>query len=378
MNNSKQKPKTTRQFVKICLEDLEAIVHHKWAVVNFWHLCWKADPYGSRWMVCPKPDNMSDRSFREAKKVLQDEGFFVFRRVCDYEDSRKTSHWEVKNLHGARVKSFWLHQLDTSGVTDEDPEVANHYEKGEAQLQARKNETLGNKKSGKSSPEDVLSEQIDGIEMQPISEKSLENQCLQLSSVSSQELLMEEFLREEGEQVVPALRAALPVSSIEKEADVELVSESNITSVFEAISLLPVANKPEPVIEESREVSGKPKLLAKVLPEKIDLLSSNGEILLVDIPETVTEPVSDWNYSTPEERQRTETEFELQKNTVTYQQTKAAASVNLKQKLLLTALNKTKNPLKRQQLHNQLREIGWQPSPVNSDDSTNSLEVHYG
>ena len=372
MNNNKQKPKTTRQFVKICLEDLEAIIHHKWAIVNFWHLCWKADPYGSRWMVCPKPESMSDRSFREAKKVLQEEGFFVFRRVCDYEDSRKTSHWEVKNLHGARVKSFWLHQLDTSGIADEDPEVAAHYEKGEAELQARKSEAPKKKKSGKSPPKEAPPEQIGGTKMQSISEKSSENQGLQTPSVSSQELLTEEFLREE-EQAAPALGAALPVPPVEKEI---VGKKDTITGVSEVISSLPVVKKPRPDIEESREVSEKSRMLAEVsTPSK---RSDVPEIVRVEIPETVAEPVSDWTYSTPEERRRAETEFEQQRNTTAYQETKAAASANVKQQLLLTLLSKTKNPLKRQQLRNQLIEMGWQPSHANSDNSTDSWEVRHG
>lgn len=372
MNNNKQKPKTTRQFVKICLEDLEAIIHHKWATVNFWHMCWKADPYGSRWMVCPKPETMSDRSFREAKKVLQEEGFFVFRRVCDYEDSRKTSHWEVKNLHGARVKSFWLHQLDTSGIADEDPEVAAHYEKGEAELQARKSEAPKKKKRGKSPPKDVPPEQIGGTEMQPISEKGSENQRFQTPSVSSQELLTEEFLREE-EQVAPTLGAALPVPPMDKEVVEETGLKDTITPSYEVISSLPT------------EVSEKSQLLARVLPSietnsiiNTRVKSDADEVVRLHIPETITEPVSDWTYSTPEERRRAEEEFEQQRGTAAYQQTKAAASANIKQKLLLAALSKTKSPLKRQQLRNQLIEMGWQPSPANSDNSTGSWEVHHG
>lgn len=358
MNNNRQTPKTARQFVKICLEDLEAIIHYKWTVVHFWHSCWKADPYGSRWMVCPKPD-MSERSFREAKKILQELGFFVFRRVCDYDDSRKTSHWEVKNLHGARVKTFWLHQLDTSGVADEDPEVAAHYEKGEAELQARKTSTPKKKKSGKSPPKNAPPEQIDGTELPPISEKSSENQCLQTPSVSSQELLTEEFLKEE--QVTPALGAALPVPPIEVSGEFQ---ENSVTAVNEVLSSLPVVAKLEPQIE----VSEKSKLLAQVSPEL-------PEVVRLEIPETVAAPVSDWTYSTPEERRRAEAEFEKQRDTAAYQQTKTAASANIKQQLLLTALSKTKNPIKRQQLHNQLRETGWQPTFASSD---NSSEVHHG
>jgi hypothetical protein len=60
--------------------------------------------------------NLSDSAFRLARRVLEAAGLFVFRRLSCGSDGR-TSVWEVKNLHGARVKDFWQsekNEVDTA------------------------------------------------------------------------------------------------------------------------------------------------------------------------------------------------------------------------------------------------------------------------
>jgi hypothetical protein len=86
-------------------EDTTWAVNQKSSVLKFWQQCWLADPYGSRWMKLVT--NLSDSAFRLARRVLEAASLFVFRRISIGSDGR-TSVWEVKNLHGARVKDFWL------------------------------------------------------------------------------------------------------------------------------------------------------------------------------------------------------------------------------------------------------------------------------
>lgn len=85
-------------------EDTVLMSDQKPCVLKFWHQCWSADPYGSRWMKLAT--NLSDSAFRFARRVLEAMRLFIFRRVSSESDGR-TSYWEVRNLHGARVKEFW-------------------------------------------------------------------------------------------------------------------------------------------------------------------------------------------------------------------------------------------------------------------------------
>ncbi|AUB41636.1 Methyl-accepting chemotaxis protein [Nostoc flagelliforme CCNUN1] len=82
-------------------EDTTWAVNQKSSVLRFWQQCWLADPYGSRWMKLVT--NLSDSAFRLGRRVLESASLFIFRRLSTGSDGR-TSVWEVKNLHGARVK----------------------------------------------------------------------------------------------------------------------------------------------------------------------------------------------------------------------------------------------------------------------------------
>ncbi|OKH14828.1 hypothetical protein NIES592_08095 [Fischerella major NIES-592] len=50
--------------------------------------------------------SLSDSAFRFARRILEAARLFVFRRIS-YSSDGRTSFWEVRNLHGARVKDFW-------------------------------------------------------------------------------------------------------------------------------------------------------------------------------------------------------------------------------------------------------------------------------
>ncbi|MBN3949399.1 MAG: hypothetical protein HWQ38_24215 [Nostoc sp. NMS7] len=112
------KSKTTKVFNRrhwiVPEEDTVLMVDQKPCVLKFWHQCWLADPYGSRWMKLAT--NLSDSAFRFARRALEAMRLFIFRRISSESDGR-TSYWEVRNLHGARVKDFWRgekSQVDTA------------------------------------------------------------------------------------------------------------------------------------------------------------------------------------------------------------------------------------------------------------------------
>ncbi|MEH1829437.1 MAG: hypothetical protein V7L22_29560 [Nostoc sp.] len=75
------------------------------SVNQLWQECWKADPYGSRWM--PLTSAIRYSTFISAKKILSDSGLFIFKPDKSIQDDRETVKWMVKNLHGSRMKEFW-------------------------------------------------------------------------------------------------------------------------------------------------------------------------------------------------------------------------------------------------------------------------------
>ncbi|MHC5897215.1 hypothetical protein [Nostoc sp.] len=132
-----------RPHIIIPEEDTTWAIVQKPRVLRFWQQCWLADPYGSRWMKLVT--NLSDSAFRFARRVLEAAHLFIFRRLSTGSDGR-TSAWEVRNLHGARVKDFWQgeksqavsvsNKADTAptkaDVASNEPDVAieNHPEQG--------------------------------------------------------------------------------------------------------------------------------------------------------------------------------------------------------------------------------------------------------
>jgi hypothetical protein len=93
-----------RRHTIIPEEDTIWALGQKLCVLKFWNQCWLADPYGSRWMKLKT--SLSDSAFRFARRILEAARLFLFRRISIGSDGR-TSIWEVRNLHGARVKDFW-------------------------------------------------------------------------------------------------------------------------------------------------------------------------------------------------------------------------------------------------------------------------------
>jgi hypothetical protein len=110
--------KFNRPHMIIPEEDTTWAVNQKPCVLRFWQQCWLADPYGSRWMKLVT--NLSDSAFRLGRRVLEAASLFIFRRLSTGSDGR-TSVWEVKNLHGARVKDFWQIEKAENAVLGSPP-----------------------------------------------------------------------------------------------------------------------------------------------------------------------------------------------------------------------------------------------------------------
>lgn len=89
----------------IPVEDMLWASQQKPSVYKFWHQCWLADSSGQEWM--PLTTTLSYSAFRQAKKLLFENGLFIFMPDKSIQDGRKTVCWMVKNLHGSEMKDFW-------------------------------------------------------------------------------------------------------------------------------------------------------------------------------------------------------------------------------------------------------------------------------
>ena len=102
---SEYQPKYNKSHMIIPIEDMEWKLTQKPAVRQLLDECWLSDPYGSRWMQLKT--SLKRSAFMAAKKVLQDKGLFIFRPSKSIRNGRETVAWELRNLHGSRVKEFW-------------------------------------------------------------------------------------------------------------------------------------------------------------------------------------------------------------------------------------------------------------------------------
>ncbi len=86
-------------------EDLAWALQQKPSVLKLWNSCWLADPYGSRMMQLNH--SLSKAQFYRCKKLLEEKGLFMFEVKKSRINRRETVCWQVQNLHGSRVSSFW-------------------------------------------------------------------------------------------------------------------------------------------------------------------------------------------------------------------------------------------------------------------------------
>lgn len=104
-------------YVKIPAPDLLWISTKKLSVIQLFLDAWASDPYGSRYVELQH--NLKPTAFRLARKLLTEQGLFIFKRDVSVIDPRATNCWLVKNLHGARCS--WT---DNAALVPEDDATA--------------------------------------------------------------------------------------------------------------------------------------------------------------------------------------------------------------------------------------------------------------
>jgi len=173
---SEYQPKYNKPHMIIPVEDMEWKLTQKPAVRQLFDECWLSDPYGSRWMQLKT--NLKRSAFMAAKKVLQDKGLFIFRPSKSIRNGRETVAWEVRNLHGSRVKEFWQSTDMDSESTDMDSESTDM-------------DSESTDMDSESTDVDSESTNMDfeSTAMDSITPETKQNQAFQKASVSSQQHL---------------------------------------------------------------------------------------------------------------------------------------------------------------------------------------------
>jgi hypothetical protein len=161
----------------IPIDDIQWIINQTKNVQILWNECWASDQYGSRWMKLTT--SLGDKAFRLARQVLYTTGLFEFKRETCTDDTRKTAHWLVKNLHGARrIKEFWMKNHET--------ESSESIEETAAEIDPI---------SGINEPDNGINEPDNSQKMPDVSpekpDKSSIPESLSITSETSQELLKE-------------------------------------------------------------------------------------------------------------------------------------------------------------------------------------------
>ncbi|MBW4451063.1 MAG: hypothetical protein KME38_30700 [Spirirestis rafaelensis WJT71-NPBG6] len=105
----KQKPYNKPHMI-IPQEDLDWLLEQKPSVVKLCLECWKADPYGSRWM--PLNTSLVDKTLKVAKAVLRKKNLFDFKTELRILEGKRYYETYIINLHGSRRKEFWGSLID--------------------------------------------------------------------------------------------------------------------------------------------------------------------------------------------------------------------------------------------------------------------------
>src|SRR5579883_295706 len=101
-------------------EDMAWVLEQRPPVYKLWGECWRADPYGSRWM--PLRTSLGKENLKKAKRPLIDAGLFLFENRLTIVDGQRSYEWWIKNLHGCR-SSYWKLKgvdIDAEDTTNED------------------------------------------------------------------------------------------------------------------------------------------------------------------------------------------------------------------------------------------------------------------
>ncbi len=106
--------KFNKSHVIIPTEDFIWLKDQSNPVKTLFAECWIADPYGSRWQVLNH--SLKSSSFFKAKKILSEQGLFLFKTDRSVLNNREVVCWLVINLHGARRNDYWLKSADSDSA----------------------------------------------------------------------------------------------------------------------------------------------------------------------------------------------------------------------------------------------------------------------
>ncbi len=106
--------KFNKSHVIIPTEDFIWLKDQSNPVKTLFAECWIADPYGSRWQVLNH--SLKSSSFFKAKKILSEQGLFLFKPDRSIRDGKEVACWLVINLHGARRNDYWLKSADSDSA----------------------------------------------------------------------------------------------------------------------------------------------------------------------------------------------------------------------------------------------------------------------
>lgn len=90
----------------VSLEDLSWLKQQEPCIKELWLDCVMAEGFGDRFVAIET--NLSDKSFRKAKKALEGR-CFEFEAMLELSAAGRgvITGWKVRNLHGTRNREYW-------------------------------------------------------------------------------------------------------------------------------------------------------------------------------------------------------------------------------------------------------------------------------
>lgn len=100
------KSSISEKFAVINFQQLEWVRNQHGSVKDLWFDCWMSDCFGSRYERLITTIDTNSSTFRKAKKILRDAGYFEFQEITELTKSgqRKIVGWKTRNLHGSRSR----------------------------------------------------------------------------------------------------------------------------------------------------------------------------------------------------------------------------------------------------------------------------------
>ncbi len=313
MQQIKRRLKRNRQippsleYCKIPLSDLNWAYNLKPTEWKLFIACWISDRFGSRFQVLGGFDWKS-RSFHQARKKIESQGFFQFRKVLDYADNKSTAYWEVKNLKGCRIKK--------RPPSEENPvEDAEFFSADDGNFAAE---------DGENFPDTDADFPVTDTKMSNMTAETTEQQGSQDASLSPHNPLTissKEIVREVGKEKPASGGRASFAEEIEENTKGQSgdsgLTGNGLNFVDPNVDLGCVSDR------------------VSIPGEGIDISniqdSSQKSISVAEPSEKIDET---WNQNDLASRKQLEVEFQAQKNTPEYQDAKSKASEKIHQLLL--------------------------------------------